>query len=48
MRIVVIGAGAAGMLASAVAAGRKADVTLVEKNEKCGKKLYITVRADAT
>ncbi len=41
-RIVVIGAGAAGMMAALFAARSGADVTLVERNEKPGKKVYIT------
>lgn len=46
-RIIIIGAGAAGMMA-AIAAARegavtgKSDVLLLEKNEKSGKKIYIT------
>lgn len=39
MRVAVIGAGAAGMMAAAVC---EADVVLFEKNEKLGKKLFIT------
>lgn len=42
MRVCVIGAGASGMLASIVLARGGVDVALVEKNEKFGKKLYIT------
>ena len=42
MRVCVIGAGAAGMMASIVLARGGVDVVLVEKNEKFGKKLYIT------
>jgi len=38
----VVGGGPAGMLAAAAAAQRGHEVTLVEKNEKLGKKLYIT------
>ncbi|MCI8308312.1 MAG: NAD(P)/FAD-dependent oxidoreductase [Lachnospiraceae bacterium] len=41
-RIIVIGAGAAGMMAAYGAALNGNDVTVYEKNEKCGKKLYIT------
>jgi len=41
-RIVVIGGGAAGMLAAAEAAAAGCRVTLLEQNEKLGKKLYIT------
>lgn len=40
--IAVIGAGAAGMMAAIAAARRGASVCLVEKNEKPGKKIYIT------
>ena len=39
---VVIGGGAAGMMAAVYAARAGADVTLLEKNEKLGKKVYIT------
>lgn len=41
-QVLVIGAGAAGMLAAITAAANGASVTLLEKNEKTGKKLYIT------
>ncbi len=41
-KIVVIGAGAAGMLAAAVAAENGADVTVLEKNARPGRKLNIT------
>jgi len=41
-RIIVIGGGPAGMMAAATAGSRDLDVTLIEKNEKLGKKLYIT------
>lgn len=40
--IVVAGGGAAGMMAAVAAADAGAAVTLIEKNEKLGKKLYIT------
>lgn len=42
MRVAVIGAGAAGLMAAYAAASRGAQVTVFEKNEKTGKKLYIT------
>lgn len=42
MNIIVVGGGAAGMMAAAVAAADGASVTLIEKNEKLGKKVYIT------
>ena len=41
-KVVVIGGGPAGMMASYAAAINGADVTLLEKNEKTGKKLFIT------
>lgn len=41
MRIAVVGAGAAGLMA-AIAAAKTSDVVLYEKNEKVGKKIYIT------
>lgn len=41
-KIAVIGGGAAGMIAAIRAAERGHDVTLYEKNEKLGKKVYIT------
>ena len=40
--IAVIGGGAAGMMAAYAAAKSGAQVTLYEKNEKLGKKIYIT------
>ena len=40
--ILVIGGGAAGMMAAVFAARAGAPVTLLEKNEKLGKKVYIT------
>ena len=40
--ILVIGGGAAGMMAAIFAARAGADVTLLEHNEKLGKKIYIT------
>ncbi len=41
-RICVIGGGASGMMAAISAAEAGADVTLIERNDKCGKKLKIT------
>lgn len=41
-RILVIGGGAAGMLAALFAAREGACVTILERNEKLGKKIYIT------
>ena len=40
--IIVIGGGAAGMLAALTAAEHGADVLLLERNQKVGRKLYIT------
>lgn len=40
-KIIVIGGGPAGMMA-AIKAAEKHDVILIERNEKLGKKLYIT------
>ena len=42
MNIVVIGGGAAGLMAAGTAAEAGAHVTLLEKNEKVGRKLFIT------
>lgn len=41
-RIVVVGAGAAGMMAAYAAAHDGNSVKIIERNEKCGKKIYIT------
>lgn len=41
-RVLVIGGGAAGMMAAVSAADSGAGVSLLEKNEKLGKKLFIT------
>ena len=41
-KVIVIGGGAAGMMAAISAADSGADVLLIEKNEKLGKKVYIT------
>ncbi len=41
-KIVVIGAGAAGMMAAATAANRGLDVVLIEKNNRVGRKILIT------
>lgn len=41
-RVLIVGGGAAGMLASIFAAKRGQEVHVYEKNEKLGKKLYIT------
>ncbi|MDE7401167.1 MAG: NAD(P)/FAD-dependent oxidoreductase [Clostridia bacterium] len=42
MKVAVIGAGASGLMAAYAAAVNGNDVTVFEKNEKCGKKIYIT------
>ncbi len=41
-KIVVVGGGAAGMMAAIFAAEQGAEVTLLEPNERLGKKLNIT------
>lgn len=41
-KVIVVGGGAAGMMAAVAAADKGAKVTLIEKNEKLGKKLFIT------
>ncbi len=41
-QVIVVGGGAAGMLAAYAAAKKGHRVTLLEKNEKLGKKIYIT------
>lgn len=41
-RVIVVGGGPAGMFAAIAAAENGHEVTLLEKNEKLGKKLYIT------
>lgn len=41
-RIIVVGGGAAGMMAAVAAAQQKGTVLLLERNEKLGKKLYLT------
>lgn len=42
MNTIVVGGGAAGMMAAITAARNNDNVTLLEKNEKLGKKVYIT------
>ena len=41
-KVIVVGGGAAGMMAAISAADSGAEVILLEKNEKLGKKVYIT------
>lgn len=42
MKVIVVGGGAAGMMAAVAAARKGATVRLLERNEKLGKKVYIT------
>ena len=42
MQVSIIGAGAAGLIAAYAAARNNNKVTVFERNEKCGKKIYIT------
>ena len=46
-KVIVIGGGAAGMIAAGVAAQQGAKVVLLEKNDRLGKKLAITGKAAA-
>ena len=48
MNIIVIGGGAAGLMAAGTAAENGAQVTLLETNEKVGRKLFITGKGVAT
>ncbi len=41
-KVIIVGGGAAGMMAAITAAGNGHEVTLIEHNEKLGKKLFIT------
>lgn len=41
-KVIVIGAGASGLIAAYFAAKQGNQVIVIEKNEKCGKKIYIT------
>lgn len=41
-QVVIIGGGAAGMFAAAIAADRGLTVTLLEKNSRCGRKIALT------
>ncbi len=41
-RLIIVGAGAAGLMAGVAASDAGADVTIYEHNEKAGKKIYIT------
>lgn len=41
-KVIVVGGGASGMMAALIAAKEGKEVTLIEKNEKLGKKLFIT------
>ena len=42
MKCIVVGGGASGMFCAGLLAQNGNEVTLIEKNEKLGKKLYIT------
>ena len=47
-KVLIVGGGAAGMAAAIAAAGSGHEVNIYEKNEKLGKKVYITGREDVT
>ena len=42
MKVVIIGAGPSGLMCAIEAARNGHEVTILEKNEKAGKKIYIT------
>ena len=42
MKVIIVGGGAAGMMAAIAAAEKGHAVELLERNEKLGKKIYIT------
>lgn len=42
MKILIIGGGASGLMAGGILCNKGLDVTIIDKNEKCGKKIYIT------
>ena len=42
MKIAIVGGGASGLMAGAILSNRGKEVVIFEKNEKCGKKIYIT------
>lgn len=42
LKVAIVGGGAAGLMAAYAAAVNGNDVTVYEKNQKCGKKIYIT------
>lgn len=46
-KILIVGGGAAGMMAGVYLARAGHEVHILEKNEKLGKKVYITGKADA-
>jgi predicted Rossmann fold flavoprotein len=47
MKVIVIGGGPAGMMCAGTLAGRSYEVILLDKNEKMGKKLFITGKGRA-
>lgn len=47
-KVVVIGAGAAGLMAGATAALYGASVTIIEKNKRVGRKIMITAKEGVT
>ena len=48
MKVCVIGGGASGMMCATMIARKGHEVTLFEKNEKLGKKIYITGKGRCT
>ena len=45
-QVIVVGGGAAGMMAAITAAAHGADVGLIERNPRMGRKLYITGKVE--
>ena len=46
-KVIIVGGGAAGMMAAISASKEGKKACILEKNEKLGKKLFITGKADA-
>ena len=42
MKVLVIGGGASGLMVGGLLCNKGYDVTIIDRNEKCGKKIYIT------
>ena len=42
MKVIIVGGGASGMMCASLLAQKNVEVILIEKNQKLGKKLFIT------